>query len=212
MVTKFSCAVVAGLCLLGLSAPSFGLITPILGPTTGAFGTQIGDYNVGYEFTVGTNPVAVLQVGVYDVGHDGLTDSHAITFVDETTSTPISLPTVPAANNPGAVDFLYISLPTPITLTPGHTYLLEEQAGTNDGFFTAGFFGGIGYDAFLTTGATGYIGNLQAYYNGLTNPQPGASGFVGPNLVLALPEPASLSLACLGCVMLLRRGAKTRVV
>jgi hypothetical protein len=183
-------------------ASNAAVMTALIGPPTGSSFQDNTQYIVGYTFnvTAAMGPTSVTAVGVYDFNHDGLATDHPITFVDETTSTDLSswMPTVGPLSNPtGTDDFIYVPLATAYPLTVGHTYLLEESAHF-EGFFNPD-------SGHLTTTASSFIGGIHAYYNGLNDA--GAGGFVGPNLLIAIPEPASLaSMAIIGSgLMVMRR-------
>ncbi len=151
--------------------------------------------NLGNVFTVGTNykvtslgfftPTNLVgggeTVGLYDIGGNLL----ASTFVSV------------AANTPGTYAFQAI---TPVQLVAGQQYVLVNQVGQN-----AWAYGNVT----PTAGAT-FNYDAYAYGSNLSFPNStGGSGpaYLGPNAILAVPEPASWALMIGGFGLV---GAATR--
>ncbi len=95
--------------------------------------------------------------------------------------------------------FRYVDV-TPFTLLAGQTYDVEA-------FYSPGG-GERWYDTGNVTSST-YLGSPLITIGHSTfgggNLANVGQAFSGPNLLVVVPEPASFSLACLGCVVLLRR-------
>lgn len=202
---------------LALSAPAAAQSTPGVQDFSGAttsLGTGIGfPYTTGWTFTPNAS-VSVTDLGLYDIGSDGLVASHQIGLWNGagllvTTGTVASGMSAPVQNGWRYVDVADVLLNVGETYTLGAAYAYDtDPFPYNPTSLTVdpriGFGQGVASD--LSTGFTQPT---------LTRPY----AILGPNLLLApaIPEPGAWALMMAGLMlagMTLRRsaGAVRRVV
>lgn len=122
--------------------------------TYGANGDNTG-LNIGHTFTVASNAIDILNLGVFDYGGDGLHSSHVVTLFTNSAGTYLPVPggtiTVPAGTAaPLAKGFRFAPLPAPLTLPAGRYAVVAYQmnGGTSSdayGEANASSFNGDGY-------------------------------------------------------------------
>lgn len=179
-------------------------------------------YEMGYVFTP-TVDILVTDLGFYDLGGDGLSQSHDVGIFDTTVDLSL-LASVTVAS--GTADpligtlpngaFRYHSLVTPLLLLANQTYAI---AGIMGGSGTAD---AIPYDGFTNIAADPLItvdfvnGGRYTTSDVLVYPAGTASGqfYMAPNfLFTTVPEPSSVALMCIGGVAVLswriRKQART---
>jgi hypothetical protein len=194
----------------------------ITGGATRDFGAGL---SLGYEFTM-TQDAEVSALGVYDGGSSGLSTDHAVGIFSPTDQVnPITDTTVLATDtnrvgtNPDGY-FVYHNI-TPVTLHAGQTYRIAAYYPANSpDLFIGGFFSTPYVVNALETEVFGYYTEyagalaypvLWAYPNyvetvPITGEQiPHGFPWTGPNFLLTVPEPASLSLLSASVMLLARR-------
>ena len=84
-------------------------------------------YNIGIEFTVGSQDIQVTELGAYDLGGDGLSAPTPVTVWDATQAI-VAQATVPSGTSaPLENEMRYVSI-TPVTLTSGSTYRMTSYS------------------------------------------------------------------------------------
>jgi lysophospholipase L1-like esterase len=111
--------------------------------------------NIGHTFTVGSNAIQILNLGVFDFGGDGLNASHVVTLFTNSAGTYLPIAggttTVPAGTAASlAKGFRFAALPAALTLPAGRYAVIAYQmnGGTSsDGYGEANgtSFNGDGY-------------------------------------------------------------------
>ena len=91
------------------------------------FDYQQGSYSLGWSF-VANAAIEITALGFYDSKKDGLTASHPVGVYDKDTQVLLAQATVAPTD---ALDgyFRYAPLASPLTLTPGKTYVLVAVVG-----------------------------------------------------------------------------------
>jgi hypothetical protein len=150
------------------------------------------DSTYGWKFTVGSSPISVTQLGFFDVGLNGLFDSHQIGIWD-TSGTLLVQATVPAGTAGDLIGAYRFTLVSDTTLSANTSYLIGAHSllpndtaiafdapqtyASEINYQSASYFGGSGFGA----PATSYGA---------------AHGVFGPNFqfVNAIPESEHYSL------------------
>ena len=104
---------------------SYGLANNII-TNPGPGGTNSTDSNntVGFDFTVGSAPLLIAALGLWDQNLDGFSDSHKVGIWDNSGNLLGSVAISAGTVNPLSGEFRYVTLLTPITLLAGTTYVL----------------------------------------------------------------------------------------
>ncbi len=149
------------------------------------------DATVGWKFTV-TSTITIEGLGIFDVGGNGLAESHQIGLWTSSGGSPLVSATIDNANSTPVASMSNLGnwLSTPIAsrqLTPGD--------------YVVGAFYTHGKDAFITRATASTISGVTwdeyraAVGSSLLFPDPftaesSPAGFFGPNLFTATPAPA----------------------
>jgi MYXO-CTERM domain-containing protein len=219
-------ALVVALIFAFVDSSSAGLLYDI---SSSGEGSSYAGYagNWGLEFTV-TQSTFANALGVWNEGSDPLPSSIQVGLWNESTgnqliasTTLTNSSTVVASSASDIGQWLFNNLPGPVALPAGDLYILgffNDDPSVNTGIGLIPFRGGA-TATFLsgTSFTTGEAGSNQRA--SLTVPDAGQGGpadnWFGPNLsttVVAVPEPASLSLAALGILGLAGYGLHRRRV
>jgi len=156
-------AALAGLLALAAGARA---ATPAVEVYGGAKMTGGTSYSVGWQFTL-NDPVQVTALGVYDADGGGLAQGHTVRLYDVTNNQVLTTVTVPqAAPGESAGGYLahYTTLPSPITLATGTSYLLAKQNGLDSYLYNTAvipasqvnWITGKGVSGGLPAGASGF--------------------------------------------------------
>jgi hypothetical protein len=162
------------------------------------------EWNVGYSF-VADAPTAVLSLGVWDEGSDGLINGHEVGLWDSD-ETLMAVAFVPPGVA-GILDsgFRFVDI-APVPLTPGETYYVAgTYLGPGDDRWSA--------DASTVLTAPGITYESRRYAFGSALAFPGEigvfdNGYWGGNVRVdaMVPEPSPFIIAALGvCGMVIRR-------
>jgi arylsulfatase A len=110
--------------------------------------------SVGFEFTVGTSPVVMTRLGLWDDGAgeiinqensnlnqdgntvgtpDGLATSHTVRLFDKSSGVAIATMSVSNAGSTVEGEFRYVNLPGAVVLYAGREYALTMSTAANDG-------------------------------------------------------------------------------
>lgn len=154
----------------------------------GTINTSTHDNTLGYDFTVGTNPLLVTALGVYrGPGFNG-----TLVGLWDTSGVLLASASVP---NIGSDTFVFSNLLAPVLLLPGQTYVVGARYQVGVSLFINGP-GETFYDsANVTVNHDRYI--LNSGFAFPTGTETSVESYVGPNLrytVQAVPEPASIFL------------------
>lgn len=159
---------------------------------TGGDDLSVGPGTAGYAFTVGTEPLTIQTLGVWESsGGFGLFSSHEVGIWDVSPQHNLLVSAIiPAIGATKLNDFWYVNLAAPLTLQPGATYLIAAHYADNDFDLARGNATSVSVtsgvtigDAYLSTG-TGF-GFPDLDVSGANK------GFFGANAGFApVPEPA----------------------
>jgi hypothetical protein len=221
MRTSHSFAAALLVCLVALVNSALAGPLPLLtnagldGARDGYTGNALYAGTLGELFTVGSLPMTVQYLGYYDGPNtsggsagDGLLNAHEVGLWTSG-GTPVASLTVPAGTGDLLVgDFRYVALSTPVTLTPGASYVLGGQVTTADltpagDIFINNTGGTQSPSAVFYQGRfTGAGDGNGSFDNGLfvfPTSNGGANLYAGPNLLFT-PEPSSIVLCGLGAL------------
>ncbi len=155
----------------------------------------------GWGFTV-DNGVTVTSLGVWDRDDDGLSGSHEVGIWRVSDHQLIVSGTVPSGTAGTLIDrFRYVTLGTPAAL-PAGDYRIGALYGADTD--AVGYFA---TSASLAPGLSNFVSNCYVQSSTLAFPSSNGSfakGDFGPNFLI-VPEPATLSLAVLVGLALIRR-------
>ena len=184
---KYLAAVLVFCCAVPFSRAN----TIITNPGPGTPNLSIGATTAGFDFTVGSTPLSITALGVWDQNRNGLANSHTVGLWDISGNLLAQALISPGTVNPLTGDFRYATLATPVTLLAGSTYVLGAtyvnfdldrlivNNGGNQASFDSAIFAGNFRQVIGPTNLTFPNSNIQA-----------GSG-VGPNAqfaLLAVPE------------------------
>ncbi len=156
---------------------------------------------LGFAFSVNSN-FNVTSLGWFDESMQGFQNDHYVALYNQDTHALLTSTTLPA----GTVDaldgsFRYQAI-TPITLTPGTTYLLAGTTGNTDGYTENDDVSGFTVNPNFTIPANGALFADNTPGSGFVYPCEHFSDYLayaGPNLDGSdAPEPASLALLSAG--------------
>lgn len=168
---------------------------------------------LGWQFTVNQN-FSVSAFGWFDWNQDGLSASHQIGLWDTAGSTLLASVTIPSGTAAALTgDFRYVSLGSNLALQTGHTYMIAGfDPGSNDQHvwdaFLSGYNGfdvaGFSSDSRINLTVGNAIGNATGSFgfpSGVIGDS--RSALMGPNFLIAIPEPATVGLVLGGLVLAL---------
>jgi len=179
---------------------------------------------IGWQFTVGANPIVVTELGFQDFGRDGLLTSHQVGIWRLSDQVLIDSVVVPNGTL-GTLDgfFRYAPLASPPTLTSGTTYVISGfDNGADRHVWDVAISGypnmevtGFSVDPAITIGAAGTAhGPAMAIFGFPTGTVPDSrAALMGPNLKFAtVPEPSTLAIwSGLGVMGLIAARRRRRV-
>jgi len=187
------------LLLLPVSLHGNSVITdPVLGP----IGNTAGNNTLGFDFTVGVQPIQVTALGLWDFGLGGFGYAHEVGLWNSSGVLlgSVLIPSGSAAPLDG--QFRYQNLSAALTLFPGQRYVLGAHfaAGDTTDLLIVHYQGDQAiFDSAVIPGRIRYYENA-----GFTFPSnDGLIGSeVGPNAIFTvIPEP-SVPILLLGCAAL----------
>ncbi len=159
------------------------------------------NFTLGSSFTVGSIPVSVFSLGVWDSNADGLAVAKPVGLWNST-GTLLASATVPAGTTGTLVgEFRYTSI-TPIVLSANTSYTVGAFYASSDTDQLHDHTGGAAPT--MSSDFTNYVARFDNA-TGFSDPTGGASGpaYVGPSFQYAVvPEPSSLLLGLGGAGML----------
>ncbi len=201
--------------LLGLSGTLLAYNTPLItSPGTGDLFGGEPSVTLGNQFQVGSNPLTVTALGLFDSGMPGLDQSHSVGLWTTSGTLLAEVNFSPGLSGFNLNGFLYQNLAGSIVLQPGTQYILgaSYQVGTTDLHYAND---SAHYETW-SSDVTFIRGRYTANGAGFAYPNLGVGGlsYVGANLEYAVPEPDVVPLllySAAGCV-LWRTGRRLRVV
>ena len=166
---------------------------------------------LGFVFSV-KNDFQVTSLGWFDECLDGFQDPHTVQLFDDVSGTLLTSVTLSAGTvDPLTGSFRYHAV-TPVTLTPGVTYLLAGTTGDDDPYTENDDVCDFSINPdFIVPENAGRFDHNEPGFNYPDQHYSDYMVYAGPNLegvpVCDAPEPASLALLFAGCVglFLLRR-------
>lgn len=172
-------------------------------------------FDIGFDFTVGSQSLLISDLGMFDFNGDGLAHPHAIRLWDMN-SNLIATVTIPAGTDAVLLNgFRCEPLTNELTLAAGGKYILTTSSGADfvpgdpDNSYIANSAATL--DAAITPGQEWEIGP-GAHFVVVATP---FGPFPGPNaLFTVVPEPSVFALLMAGGVGLLsarRRDAKSTI-
>lgn len=177
--------------------------TQALDFTGGIFGTSSGSNSLGWEFSVSTT-VTVTHLGIWDMGNDGLANSHPVgvwtstgTLLASTTmASGTGAPAIVAGGGAGSFRYNPISS---IVLTPGSYVISAGYVFTDTDMFgrtasSVSMGAGLSFTQTRFENGSGFTFPTQAVPD---------NAFFGPNFQYRIggasaPEPSALALLALG--------------
>lgn len=199
------CGTISALCsmqaMAGTAALSFTT-------TNGGFADAHGRM-LGWQFTVGPNPILISDLGFCDFGQDGLATVHQVGIWSQSDQALLATTTIPSGTAaPLQGFFRYEPLGSSLLLSPGTVYVAGAfdpglDAHVWDVFLPG--FGGPEVNGFSVTSpillgppgtARGAPASSFVFPGFTTIPNDTRSALMGPNfLFTVVPEPSSLCLA-----------------
>jgi hypothetical protein len=188
---------------------AYGQANPIItNPGPGISAGSNGNNTLGFDFTVGSSPIQLTALGLWDENQDGFTHSHMIGLWDNSGNLLGSVIISAGTVNLLSGEFRYADLATPVTLLAGTTYVLGASYLDTDADHLVGNVAGDQ----ATFDPAVLAGNYRfALDNGFAFPDgnSGSGSAVGPNAQFAIvPEPGrgltALALV-LGALIYIRR-------
>lgn len=188
----------------------------LIDPGTSLTGTPNGaTYTVGYDFTVGNEPLLVTELGIWDQGQDGFSNQHIVGLwdTDGDLLTSLIIPAGTSATLDG--QFRYESLTSPVLLSADSDFIIGASyvSGDADRFLVARTFENANpiLNSAVAPGGERFGANpstvtFPSYSGGAPN-----LGDFGPNMVFdVVPEPSvfCLSAVCVVCWTVLSRKTK----
>ncbi len=155
------------------------------------------------SITVGAQNLSITQLGVWDQGSNGLSNSHAVGLWSSATQTLLGSVTVPAGTGATVVgEFRYVSLNVPVTLVAGSTYVLAAvyAANSSDAWIDRNYFDGDPNNN--ATFSSAITGTLPLYQDGsslifptiTTDGNTNAFGVANAIYGSAIPEPSTYAI------------------
>ena len=175
----------------GMEQPAFG------GPTT-----------LGWSFTVGSSPITIGGLGIFDIGANGLAESHMVGLWNSggtlLASASIDSAGTHVASTSSAGDWLFTALSSSVQLTTGDYVVGAFYAASSPDHFMGG-----NANPSTISGVTFGQGQAAAG-SSLKFPAPSdqLAGFFGPNLFAGavptppVPEPKTYAMLMAGLVLL----------
>jgi Domain of unknown function (DUF4082)/PEP-CTERM motif len=194
--------------LTHLSLGATPALTPVLGPGI-IFEPEVNTSTIGWQFTV-NSPVSVSALGFFDVGLDGLAQSHQVGIWANTGTLLVSGTVSAGTSSTLDGSFRYVTVPGTI-LTPG-TYRIGAFYVANSADLKPGNSESITTDPAISyiqpnygLGSFTFPNVLQGIGNGLNH--------FGPNFELSpVPEPSTLVLLSVGGIVVMVRSLRGRRV
>lgn len=170
-----------------------------------------GAFTLGYQIIVGSQPIQLNALGLWDEGADGLSASHAVGIWNLSGSSLLASVTVPPGAGTSLVDgYRFVNLGSPINLAANMTYVLGTAYNTND---LARDITGVNFasrNSFASPGVSLGKGEFE-FGSSLTFPSGDVSTiYTGPNGLFSVPEPSAALLALLACALSLAFRRKMR--
>ena len=195
------------LLLFGVALPGIAAKLAPLVDIEGGFSTvPLADAVAGWQFTA-SQPLQVVALGLWDEGSGGLEVSHEVGLWSASgallVSAVVNDASTPIASHSSDGRWLFTEI-TPLSLTPGVYVTGAVWGNPNTGADLFRFTSTV-----TTPGSVTIHGRTEAtllpapvlVFPGLT-PGPPASGWFGPNLATAIPEPGGVGLLLMGGLML----------
>ena len=158
----------------------------------------------GFDFTVGTDPLLVTALGIWDENSNGLANSHSIGLWTNS-GTLLGMVTIPSGNSATlSGQFRFVSLLLPVTLSSGQKYVLGAGFGPADADRYVSNFDGqqATFDSAVSPGISRFA-HPGFGFPSLTGD---AGSVVGPNASFTVvPEPGTAVLLFSATILLARR-------
>ena len=123
--------------------------------TTAGGGNSTYGGSLGYNFTVGANPIYITKLGFWDQGQNGLGASHVVN-ISTTGGSLVASATVTTAE-PLSGEYRFVTLGTPVQLAANTTYRIWSQGYTIDAY-------NPGASAGVDAGVTGVTFATGSFY------------------------------------------------
>ena len=178
------------------TSAQFTLTDQIIQTVSGGNPLSVGPGTAGFSFTVGSAPLTIASLGVFDEFSDGvLSQSHEVGIWNATSQALVAsanvTPTATFANS-----FFWVNLASPITLAAGTTYRIGAQYADIDLDLARGNVpaGSVTVNSGVTLGDA-YLSSGSGFQFPDLNVAAANSGFFGPNAGFsAVPEPSAYAL------------------
>lgn len=173
---------------------------------------------IGWEFTTGTQPITITDLGVFDFGKDGLLTSHSIAIYDAQTHNSVVSALVPSGSSSTLSGFFRFVPSSPTILQANSGYIIAASwAQNSDAFVWSNSIGspsadiiGLQIDPSINLGITGSGQHASARFEDTTSTLQfptkrvadvfsgdARTAFVGPNFRFTtanVPEPSTYAL------------------
>ena len=185
---------------------------------------------IGWEFTVGSQPILVSNLGVYDYQQNGLQTSHAVGIYRYDNQSLVVSGTVPSGTAAPLSSFFRYTSVTPTVLDANTQYIVAAAWASNaDDFVWSPSIGspmadisGLSFDSSIQLGLTGTGLLPSARFEDTTDmlefpssrigdvyPGDPRTVFVGPNFTIA-PVPEPMNILIIGAVTVASIGTGQR--
>ena len=153
---------------------------------------------VGFSFTIGSSPLSVTQLGVWDSGNDGLDNSNQVGLWNNTGTLLASVTILSGSAAPLVDGFRYSALGLPVTLSADTTYVLGAFSAIFENRTTGATPPTFSSDATLVgSRRNDSQGNFS--YPDISHGSFPNQAIVGPNMQYGVvPEPSSALLCGFG--------------
>lgn len=166
---------------------------------------SVGPGMAGFEFQVGSQPLTIMTLGVFDEFNDGvLNSSHTVGIWDANTQTLLGKTVVAPQTAVEVGSFFFANLLAPVTLQAGHTYRIGAQYADIDLDLARGNIpaGGVTANSDITL-KDAYLSSGSGFGFPDLNVSGANLGFIGPNAgFTAVPEPATWGAITAGALAL----------
>ena len=170
--------------------------------TGGSSATAIQDQTLGWEFSLSSTQT-VTALGMFDIGSNGLNSPHLV-GIWTTTGTLLGSVTVnngstPITSTSTAGRWLFQSLGSPLSLSPGNYVLGVDYSDTTDQVTTGA--GSVTMATGLTFVQGRFVNNTTPGFDFPDATFSTSGGHFGPDLLLtAVPEPTTWALIGIGLI------------
>ena len=178
--------------------------------TNATFIADTGSYSIGWDFTL-SQDVLVTHLGYYDRGNNGLVQDHDVGIFRVSdqqlilSNRVLTTDTLVVGDAPEGF-YRYHDIPD-FVLTSGPTYRIVATTSSSDGYTFGGYEGFTNHPALASVGNGFWRATVSLEFPSNNN----GPIYAGPNMLLiAVPEPTSVSLLAVGALLVFRHARRNR--